>query len=200
MTQYIPPTEGKTYNPEHLRAAKNVEELLTLAKQGHPLAWHDGSEVTHLFEPSASFLIAPMYTVRVWAKYHWSCFGIPNLKDDLRLAPLAYKDGKPLHVGDVIEYRTNNFSDFDNSQAVTMGWINGLRHHTLPDWMWRWPVEEMTALFWQPPPVTKCGECPESCYGHYGDCAIGTFAMYQQNKNGITETCPKWQEQNKEVK
>lgn len=59
-------------------------------------------------------------------------------------------------------------------------------------------------LSWQPPPVTKCSEC---CYAdhHYEACyAIGRHGMrelaklYKENKNGITKSCPMWQQQNKD--
>jgi hypothetical protein len=66
-------------------------------------------------------------------------------------------------------------------------------------------------LFWQPPPVTRCDKCGfvESlntewgtlgrCTSHYESQALALDRFYQ-NKNGITKTCPIWQEQNKEVK
>jgi hypothetical protein len=62
---------------------------------------------------------------------------------------------------------------------------------------------EALQLSWQPPPVTKCGECPKyapmlkmfSCpLAHRSIDA----SIYLQNKDGITPTCPMWQQQNKE--
>ena len=63
----------------------------------------------------------------------------------------------------------------------------------------------MTAqLSWQPPPVTKCGECPNKRYDMHGTfCFEDTsdnLEAYKQNKDGITPTCPMWQEQNKDSK
>ena len=64
-------------------------------------------------------------------------------------------------------------------------------------------------LSWQPPPVTKCGECKyvyvySDMIGvnQYSTCtkADNSHELYQQNKDGITESCPMWQQQNKEVK
>jgi hypothetical protein len=65
-------------------------------------------------------------------------------------------------------------------------------------------------LSWQPPPVTKCGECPRVCKSnqafHFDDlyCTAAVaefksgFDVYRKNKDGITPTCPMWQQQNKE--
>ena len=66
-------------------------------------------------------------------------------------------------------------------------------------------------LSWQPPPVTKCGECRYcsndgsifycqlidnlSVDGLSADLADET---YEQNAIGITPTCPMWQQQNKD--
>jgi hypothetical protein len=69
-------------------------------------------------------------------------------------------------------------------------------------------------LSWQPPmpaPVTKCNECE---YGEHDwqTCALdpasrlypynadGATTIYLQNKDGITPSCPMYQQQNKEVK
>ena len=63
----------------------------------------------------------------------------------------------------------------------------------------------MTQLSWKPPAVTKCDECP--CMGVSGSggyCEAAStdndaFIAYTENKNGITKTCPMWQQQNKGV-
>ena len=65
----------------------------------------------------------------------------------------------------------------------------------------------MTALSWQPPPVTKCGECPVASH-IYRQCEYDwnvrfiaqSSTNYSQNKDGITESCPAWQQQNKDKK
>ena len=64
----------------------------------------------------------------------------------------------------------------------------------------------MTQLFWQPPAVTKCGDCflASTFYQQCGHQWSARFAaqsntVYLQNKNGITPTCPMWIEQNKET-
>ena len=58
-------------------------------------------------------------------------------------------------------------------------------------------------LSWQPLPVTKCGECKyllESKVGYQCDITPQhQFFIYGQNKDGITESCPMWQQQNKEM-
>lgn len=69
----------------------------------------------------------------------------------------------------------------------------------------------MTQLSWQLPPVTKCGECKFHGKEHEisfcieidklskdGFTAELAESVYNKNKNGITESCPMWQEQNKD--
>lgn len=50
---------------------------------------------------------------------------------------------------------------------------------------------------WQPPPITKCWNCPISrdffCYG--GVAPSKAQDTFEQNKDGITPTCPMWQQQ-----
>lgn len=60
----------------------------------------------------------------------------------------------------------------------------------------------MTALSWQPPPVTNCWECPK--YDGLGLCGATSpyqrmLIRFKENKDGITESCPMWQKQNNEV-
>jgi hypothetical protein len=61
-------------------------------------------------------------------------------------------------------------------------------------------------LSWQPPPVTKCGECPlaqEAKAYRAGEkyCPLAVeqfksgFDVYNKNKDGITPMCPMWQQQ-----
>ena len=55
-------------------------------------------------------------------------------------------------------------------------------------------------LSWQPPPVTKCGECPyeDMRYGYFScEAAAENYKVHKQNKDGITTSCPMWQQQNK---
>jgi hypothetical protein len=68
-------------------------------------------------------------------------------------------------------------------------------------------------LSWQPPmpaPVTRCGEC-EYAEHDWQTCELDpasrltynaavSSVIYLQNKDGITKSCPMWQQQNKEVK
>ena len=56
-------------------------------------------------------------------------------------------------------------------------------------------------LSWQPPPVTKCGECPRRIYmgDHRSKCGCLAHEKakiaWLENKDGITESCPMWQQQ-----
>lgn len=69
----------------------------------------------------------------------------------------------------------------------------------------------MTQLSWQPPAVTKCRDCDK--HSHYSSAYDEWYCnqdhrlamnkallLHKQNKNGITNTCPMWIEQNKETK
>ena len=59
-------------------------------------------------------------------------------------------------------------------------------------------------LSWQPPPVTKCGECPKyddgQCWENERALPVERYTLYIENSDGITSTCPMYQQQNKEVK
>jgi hypothetical protein len=139
MTNFIPYTVGKTYNPEHLRPFD-----LALATAGHPLAWYDGSGISHFFDGNQEVV-----TIRVWEKEFWSCIRINKcFLKNLRLAPLAVKDGRPLHVGDVIEmakldeYLPNGLEfaewSFEKIEPLHIAAITREK-----EWRanWRWPVE-----------------------------------------------------------
>jgi hypothetical protein len=62
-------------------------------------------------------------------------------------------------------------------------------------------------LSWQPPPVTRCGNCPlAEIHDYEAWCSIAVYEtgkfrewdVYEENKDGITPTCPAWQQQDKE--
>lgn len=88
---------GTVIAKEHLRPFD-----LELAKAGHPLATYDGKEV-RLFRVRSQH----HFSWDVWAESgpSWdNDYGNEEwAKTYLRLAPLAIKDGRPLHVGDEIE-------------------------------------------------------------------------------------------------
>lgn len=94
---------------------------LELAKQGHPMAWEDGCEVSYYFQGRAGMVD----TVWLWRNFyqHWTERGMyDGCKDSLRLAPLAIKDGKPLHIGDVVNVL------FANNQWLATTVAVGSRH------------------------------------------------------------------------
>jgi hypothetical protein len=129
---YIEPKEGKVYDlsiPNILRPFD-----LELARQGHPLAWVDAREIRLLRKMGGN-----IYSYDYWDEDGWVSCDLHNEKSldkNLRLAPLAGKDGKPLHVGDVIEVKVVMFGgDGWRGVAVTMdNW------HRL-NICGRWPVE-----------------------------------------------------------
>jgi hypothetical protein len=93
MTTYIEYTEGKVYEPAHLKPF-----VLELAKQGHPCADIMGRELRLLREHSSG---NGSFNFDVWQGSYWATNY--NSGKYLCLAPLSIKDGKPLHAGDVIE-------------------------------------------------------------------------------------------------
>ena len=141
----IEPTIGTVYDPAHLHQAKSVEELLSLARQGHPLAWHNGNEVSHIFFNGISdsdVLTSIGVGVRVWNKDEklWHTPRELDSLDYLRLAPLAVKDGKPLHVGDVIEENYSQPLDEEPSCELPI-WTSPKPAYIGLEYEWRWPVE-----------------------------------------------------------
>lgn len=136
---YIEPKAGVTYSPAHLRQAKSVEELLSLARQGHPLAWAiNNCEVRYLAQNDADgrWFDFSHYepNEQIWINRQRSVFELPVT---VRLAPLAVKDGRPLHVGDVIEVKHREWSDFAQIGCTPERWSQIERQGHA----WRWPVE-----------------------------------------------------------
>lgn len=131
---YIEPKEGTMYNPAHLRPFD-----LELAKQGHPLAWDDGSEVSHIFQNSKD-----AFVIRSFGEYKNWDMSKPilevELKKYLRLAPLDVKDGKPLHVGDVIEENYSQPLGEEPSCELPI-WTSPKPAYVGLQYEWRWPVE-----------------------------------------------------------
>lgn len=125
MTQFISHTEGKTYALEHL-----LPFDLELAKQGHPCAFADGEEASHIIPHYKEEYL----NCRVWRVGEWRM--LIGTDEDLRLAPLAIKDGKPLHVGDLLQIKVVMFGgDGWRDEAVTMNNWNRINTYG------RWPVE-----------------------------------------------------------
>jgi hypothetical protein len=133
---FIEPKIGKVYDPAHLRPFD-----LDLAKQGHPCASQHG-ETIRLLRGSADIFYWDKWIEDsdFWAHQQGEIECVQGelecVLDTLRLAPLAVKDGKPLHVGDVIEVKVVMFGgDGWKGVAVTMdNW------HRL-NMCGRWPVE-----------------------------------------------------------
>ena len=109
MTNFIPYTQGKQYDPAHLRPFD-----LALAKQGHPLADDRGCEI-RLFRDLHGDDNVFGYDSWEQNLNHptWFASNIVMkiaLSKRVRLAPLAIKhdprtgEDEPLHVGDVLEF------------------------------------------------------------------------------------------------
>lgn len=98
---YIPYYEGKVYDTAHLRPFN-----LDLAKAGHPLATYQGEEIRLLRDMDSA------WRFDVWRDSKWTARTAEDLNWTLRLAPLAVKDGRPLHVGDVIQSMNCRYDPF----------------------------------------------------------------------------------------
>jgi hypothetical protein len=92
---------GTTYPSEHLRDAASIEQLCEYVDAGHPIAVARGYEVRLLRTMNKHSI---NYSYDCYNDGHWVhglclCY---DLLDTIKLAPLAYKEGRPLHVGDEI--------------------------------------------------------------------------------------------------
>ncbi len=114
---------GQVYDVAHLRPFD-----LDMALEGHPLATHDGGGVRLFRETSADGLAWDQ-----WSRYlnAWVCEFEPNefAEGMLCLAPLAVKDGRPLHVGDqIVELLRHRWV----ATVATLGVLDDLTQ-------WSWP-------------------------------------------------------------
>jgi hypothetical protein len=97
---------GKSYRLQDLRTAESIEQLCEYVDAGHPISMDDGTEVRllrlHGISPHNA---VPFYYVDYFDDYNWVSTKIDSadLLDQIQLAPLAYRNGRPLHVGDWIE-------------------------------------------------------------------------------------------------
>jgi hypothetical protein len=129
MNTHIEHKEGKVYDVAHLRSFD-----LELAKAGNPICTELGQEVRLLR------VVAGLWAYDRWHKGSNSKGGWESvshqeeiwLKDNLHLAPLAVRDGRPLHVGDVIEVPSINLTRTATGKDIGKDWINPY---------WRWPEE-----------------------------------------------------------
>lgn len=122
---------GTVYDVAHLRPFD-----LELAKAGNPLATYDGKEV-RLFRVRSQ----RHFSWDVWAESgpSWdNDYGNEEwAKTHLRLAPLAIKDGRGLHVGDEIEMgRSLDYWD----KTIVTSFQEGMALANA-DECWRWPKE-----------------------------------------------------------
>jgi len=131
---YIPYREGKVYDKAHLRPFD-----LDLAKQGHSLALSSGAEIRLFRETRIG-----IYGFDYWLpNFGWSSTGWYNDINDLnlylRLAPLAVRDGRPLHVGDVIEVEGRTYL---NEWFIKVFELKDSSHITSKSKVWRFPNDE----------------------------------------------------------
>jgi hypothetical protein len=128
--------QGCTYDVAHLRPFD-----LVLAKQGHPLAClYDEIPVSvKAFRAMSEYTIGFDYWTPKYECWQIGSAVAGMLARNMRLAPLAIRDGRALHVGDVIEWRETLDHlwlprNVDPSE-VGDSWAN-VRTYYGRDWRW----------------------------------------------------------------
>jgi hypothetical protein len=134
---FISYTQGKVYDPAHLRPFD-----LGLAKQWHPICTVSGREVRLLREASKLWAYDEWYAGIGEGGYWGTCIHQKEtyFENNLRLAPLAVKDGKPLHVGDWIEENYSQPLDEEPSCELPI-WASPKPAYIGLNYEWRWPAE-----------------------------------------------------------
>jgi hypothetical protein len=106
---------GKTYPVGDLRTAESIEQLCEYVDAGHPIADKEGREAKSFCRQSQQAFL-------------WLCFNEDigfldtngaydyRILELIKLAPLAYRNGRPLHVGDEIAIK--NAQPFEKNQWV----------------------------------------------------------------------------------
>jgi hypothetical protein len=121
--------QGKTYPVADLRTAKSIDQLCEYVDAGHPIATNYGSEARLFHKASKLIWRLEFYERKSWCL---SCgFYEGELLDGIKLAPLAYRNGRPLHVGDEIStsfacaignlYKSNRKITIDNIEDLKSG-------------------------------------------------------------------------------
>jgi hypothetical protein len=95
--------QGKTYPAADLRTAKSIEQLCEYVDAGHPIATDFGLDVRLLRRESKNNTFFNLDSLN--SAGDWISCGLEQhfLIKRIKLAPLAYKNGRPLHIGDEIE-------------------------------------------------------------------------------------------------
>jgi hypothetical protein len=95
---------GKTYPVSDLRTAKSIEQLCEYVDAGHPIAYFDGfyAGVFRRFNGVYAFDFYNQNMQGLANDWHEPKF----ILDYIKLAPLACRNGRPMHVGDEIVVRT----------------------------------------------------------------------------------------------
>jgi hypothetical protein len=121
---------GRVYDVAHLRPFD-----LELALAGHPICTPSGYSA-RLFRA----LYNQKYSYDYWTGKGWmlsgeQCDGSALL--NLRLAPLAVKDGRALHVGDEIKVFGSTWMRWARVTLDFYNWVKVL--HLQVTMQWRWP-------------------------------------------------------------
>lgn len=94
--------QGKRYPIEHLRTPASIEQLFEYVDAGHPIAACNGAAI--------KCIRANISGSTDYDEYDRAGFWLPKIARNeyllihIKLAPLAYRNGRPLHVGDDIEF------------------------------------------------------------------------------------------------
>ncbi len=103
---------GKTYPVEDLRTAESVEQLCDYVDAGHPIANQLGQAVKLFCRQSKEAFIWVAYCdeyafMDTYAAYDSKVLGL------IKLAPIAYRDGYPLHAGARLMVATSKNDETD---------------------------------------------------------------------------------------
>jgi hypothetical protein len=97
---------GRTYPVGHLRTAESIEQLCEYVDAGHPIADKSGGQAIIFIKVAEDYYQSlcyhTEYPLTPWLNYFVDG---DTLLEVIKLAPLAYRNGRPLHVGDEVIIR-----------------------------------------------------------------------------------------------
>jgi hypothetical protein len=117
---------GKTYLVEHLRMAESIKQLCEYVDAGHPIATAKGEEGFYFRKKNDKFVYDYISSNHgEWADgYHPESVILERVK----LAPLAYRNGRPLHVGNEIcrQYPAGAWCDKQKFELEGLPYLDNL--------------------------------------------------------------------------
>lgn len=133
---------GKTYPVYDLRDAESIEQLCEYVDAGHPIANCEGDSVMLFCKTDVNrFTFFEWHKHKILTITSWLLWdnSEKNILDYIKLAPLAYRNGRPLHVGDEIVFFKNG--TWVSTELIVKG-VNNLRNAVLEKWRFADEVQE----------------------------------------------------------